>query len=65
MQYIIPILFISMFFADEYSFKIGNIKYDYSNLEFTYTGGEGSATFNIGKFSFSTMNSDFQFDQIS
>ena len=65
MLYIISTLFISIFFADEFIFKIGNIKYDYSNLEFTYTGREGSATFTIGKFSFSTMNSDFQFDEIS
>jgi len=64
------LLFTSLFIfsltlGDEVTFKIGNVKYDYNNLEFTYTGSEGIATFNVGKFSFSTMNSGFEFNDLN
>ena len=64
------LLFTSLFIfsltlGDEVTFKIGNVKYDFNNLEFTYTGSEGIATFNVGKFSFSTMNSGFEFNDLN
>ena len=64
------LLFTSLFIfsltlGDEVTFKIGNIKYDYNNLEFTYTGSEGIATFNVGKFSFSTKIQNLFFKNTS
>jgi hypothetical protein len=56
---------ISFIFPQTGSFKIGSIKYDYNNLEFSFSEGNSygrdahgqSVTVKIGKFSLSTSNS--------
>tara|TARA_Y100000588_G_scaffold99695_1_gene108284 strand:+ start:74 stop:883 length:810 start_codon:yes stop_codon:yes gene_type:complete len=65
MLWLIYTFIFSSLFADEVTFKIGNVKYDYNDLELTYTGREGTATFNVGKFSFSTMDSGFEFNDLN
>jgi len=47
---------ISLGYSQQGSFKIGNIKYDYNNLEFSFSENPGDVTFKIGKFSLSTSN---------
>tara|TARA_B100000700_G_scaffold330568_1_gene457498 strand:+ start:264 stop:1070 length:807 start_codon:yes stop_codon:yes gene_type:complete len=51
--------------GDEVTFKIGNVKYDYTDLELTYTGRDATGTFSVGKFSFSTMDSGFEFNDFN
>ena len=48
--------FISLAYSQQGSFKIGNIKYDYNNLEFSFSEGSDDITFKIGRFSLSTSN---------
>ena len=48
--------FISLAYPQQGSFKIGNIKYDYNNLEFSFAEGSDDITFKIGRFSLSTSN---------
>ena len=65
---ILSFLYLFLFspvFGDEVTFKIGNVKYDYNNLELTYTGRDATATFTMGKFSFSTMDSGFEFNDLN
>ena len=47
------------------TFRIGNVKYDYNDLDFTYTGIDATATFSVSKFSFSTMDSGFEFNDLN
>ena len=54
---------ISLGYSQQGSFKIGNIKYDYNNLEFSFSEGPGDVTFKIGKFSSSTSNTAASFSQ--
>ena len=60
---------ISFIFPQTGSFNIGSIKYDYNNLEFSFSEGNSygmdahgqSVTVKIGKFSLSTSNSGAEF----
>tara|TARA_A100001015_G_scaffold153318_1_gene170125 strand:- start:4638 stop:5726 length:1089 start_codon:yes stop_codon:yes gene_type:complete len=52
---------ISLAFTQEGSFKIGNIKYDYNNLEFSFSEREADVSIKIGKFSMSTSNTSAGF----
>jgi len=52
---------ISLVHSQEGSFKIGNIKYDYNNLEFSFSERSADVTFKIGKFSLSTSNTSAGF----
>ena len=52
---------ISLGYSHQGSFKIGNIKYDYNNLEFSFSQEPGDVTFKIGKFSLSTSNTSASF----
>ena len=52
---------ISLGYSQQGSFKIGNIKYDYNNLEFSFSEELGDVTFKIGKFSLSTSNTSASF----
>ena len=54
---------ISLGYSQQGSFKIGNIKYDYNNLEFSFSENLGDVTFKIGKFSLSTSNTAASFSQ--
>tara|TARA_B100001750_G_C15433527_1_gene559596 strand:- start:478 stop:1290 length:813 start_codon:yes stop_codon:yes gene_type:complete len=60
--FIISII-VSLAYSQEGSFKIGNIKYDYNNLEFSFSEGPADVTFKIGKFSLSTANTSAGFSQ--
>ena len=61
--FMLYILFFTFLFSEKFDFSIGNLKYDYSNLKFSYFGNEGDASLSIGKFSLSTQNSEFQFSE--
>ena len=52
---------LSLAFTQEGSFKIGNIKYDYNNLEFSFSEREADVSIKIGKFSMSTSNTSAGF----
>ena len=54
---------ISLVFTQEGSFKIGNIKYDYNNLEFSLSERQADVSIKIGKFSMSTSNTSAFFFQ--
>jgi hypothetical protein len=57
-------MMISFTWSQTGSFKIGSIKYDYNNLELSFSEEPGygeSITLNIGKFSLSTSNSGVEF----
>jgi len=56
-------IMVSLIYSQEGSFKIGNIKYDYNNLEFSFSEGSADVTFKIGKFSLSTANTSAGFSQ--
>ena len=63
-SFIIMICFyISLAYSQQGSFKIGNIKYDYNNLEFSFSQEPGDVTFKIGKFSLSTSNTSASFSE--
>ena len=59
------ILFILMMgtflFSERGSFSVGNIKYDYNNVEFSFSERDISMKFDIGKVQFSTSNTGFEF----
>ena len=59
------ILFILMMgtflFSERGSFSVGNIKYDYNNVEFSFSERDVSMKFDIGKVQFSTSNTGFEF----
>ena len=52
---------LSLAFTQEGSFKIGNIKYDYNNLEFSFSERKADVSIKIGKFSISTSNTSAGF----
>ena len=51
----------SLVFTQQGSFKIGNIKYDYNNLEFLFSERQADVSIKIGKFSMSTSNTSAGF----
>ena len=59
------IFIFSSIVADEITFKIGNVKYDYNDLDFTYKGMDATANFSVSKFSFSTIDSGFEFNDLN
>ena len=48
-------------FSERGSFSVGNIKYDYNNVEFSFSERDVSMKFDIGKVQFSTSNTGFEF----
>ena len=52
---------LSLVFSQEGSFKIGNIKHDYNNLEFSFSERKADVSIKIGKFSMSTSNTSAGF----
>jgi len=48
-------------FSERGSFSVGNIKYDYNNVEFSFSERDISMKFDIGKVQFSTSNTGFEF----
>ena len=61
--FVVLYLPISLIYSQQGSFKIGNIKYDYNNLEFSFSEDLGDVTFKIGKFSLSTANTAASFSK--
>jgi len=60
-----PIFFIlilgTFLFSERASFSVGSIKYDYNNVEFSFSERDESVNVNIGKIQLSTSNSGFEF----
>ena len=56
------LLFITFIFTDDFSYKIGKIKLDYNNIEFTFSDKSTTANFNLKKLLLSTSDTDFFID---
>ena len=53
------LLFITFIFTEDFSYKIGKIKLDYNNVEFTFNDRSTTANFNLKKLLLSTSDTDF------
>tara|TARA_B100000676_G_C17974803_1_gene785482 strand:- start:68 stop:877 length:810 start_codon:yes stop_codon:yes gene_type:complete len=56
------LLFITFIFTEDFSYKIGKIKLDYNNVEFTFNDRSTTANFNLKKLLLSTSDTDFFID---
>ena len=55
-------IFITFIFSEDFSYKIGKVKLDYNNIEFTFTDREITANFYLKKLLLSTANTNFSMD---
>jgi len=53
---------ITFIFSEDFSYKIGKVKLDYNNIEFTFSDRRTTANFNLKKLLLSTSNTDFFVD---
>ncbi len=58
---LIVLTMATFLFSERGSFSVGNIKYDYNNVEFSFSERDVSMKFDIGKVQFSTANTGFEF----
>ena len=56
------LLTITHLYSDQLEFSIGNMKYDYNNLQLSYYGEVGDLKLDIGKLSLSTQNTGFNYN---
>ena len=56
------LIFITFIFSEDFSYKIGKVKLDYNNIEFTFNDRSTSANFNVKKLLLSTSDTDFFID---
>ena len=56
------LIFMTFVFSEDFSYKIGKVKVDYNNIEFTFTDRDVTTNFYLRKLLLSTANTDFSMD---